>query len=53
MPPDRIICTVPFTDGVLRPVYLDADDRQYVFDWGGKPVYGVWMLGDEPVVVGG
>jgi hypothetical protein len=43
------VATVPFTDGVARPVY-EEDDRQYVIDDGGERVYGVWILADEPVI---
>lgn len=53
MPTKQPLGTVPFTDGVERQVLLDADDRQFVIDGGGDRVYGVWILVDEPVVVGG
>jgi hypothetical protein len=29
--------SIPFIDGILRPVFLDADGRQYVLDNDGKP----------------
>jgi hypothetical protein len=50
----RVIGRVPFTDGVMRDVYEDADGRQWVAGHDGEPVYGVWLLpADEPVVVEG
>jgi hypothetical protein len=50
----RIIGRVPFTDGVVRDVYEDADGRQWVVGHDGEKVYGVWLLpADEPVIVGG
>jgi hypothetical protein len=45
------IGVVPFIDGISRPVYLGADGRQYVLDDDGQPVYGVWILIDEPEFV--
>lgn len=36
----RPIASVPFVDGVERPVYLDADGRQLVYDDDGMPVAG-------------
>lgn len=55
MPP---IASVPFTDGVTRPVYVDPDGRQYVVGPDGEKVHGVWVLTDEvledaPLVVEG
>jgi hypothetical protein len=41
---------VLFVDGVARPVYLDADGRQYVHGDAGKPVYGTWVYIDEPEI---
>jgi hypothetical protein len=45
------ISSIPFVDGVTRPVYLDADGRQFVLDVDGTPIYGVWVLIDEPEFV--
>jgi hypothetical protein len=45
------IGSIPFVDGVSRPVYLDADGRQCVLDDDGKPIYGVWIYIDEPEIV--
>jgi hypothetical protein len=42
---------VPFIDGITRPVILGADGRQCVLDDDGQPIYGVWILIDEPEVV--
>jgi hypothetical protein len=46
-----------FVDGIRRPVYLDDDGRQYVYD-DGQRVYGVWLPpvmepADEPIILGG
>jgi hypothetical protein len=50
----RVIGRVPFTDGVVRDVYEDADDRQWVIGHDGERVYGVWLPPPvEPVVVAG
>jgi hypothetical protein len=46
-----VIATVPFTDGVERPIFLDAHGRQYVIDDDGNRVYGVWVYVDEPLIV--
>ena len=42
-----------FVDRVSRPVYLDADGRQYAIDDDGRQVYGVWVDLDEPEIVEG
>jgi hypothetical protein len=42
---------VPFIDGITRPVILGADGRQYVLDDDGQPIYGEWILIDEPELV--
>jgi hypothetical protein len=40
----------PFVGGVTRPVYEDADGRQWVVGYDGEPAYGVWLRPpDEPV----
>src|SRR5207244_1712994 len=40
-----------FTDGITRPVFEDADGRQFVDD-DGQRVYGVWLVpADEPAIV--
>ena len=49
----RTIAEVPFTDGVVRLVFEDADGGQYVVDNGGEPVKGIWVLVDEPLIAGG
>jgi hypothetical protein len=36
----RRIGRVPFTDGIDRDVYEDAEGRQYVRDGDGGKVYG-------------
>jgi hypothetical protein len=51
MAASRSLGTVPFTGGVDRKVFLDEDGRQFVVDGNGDPVYGVWILVDEPVHV--
>ena len=45
------INSIPFIDGITRLVYLDADERQYLLDDKGQPVYGVWIYVDEPEIV--
>jgi hypothetical protein len=36
---------------VVRDVREDADGRQWVTDYDGERVYGIWMAAaDEPVV---
>jgi hypothetical protein len=46
----RIVGRVPFTDGVERDVYEDANGRQWVVGYSGERVYGVWLPpSDEPV----
>ena len=47
----RIIGSREFTDGSQREVYEDDDGRQFVLDDEGQPVYGVWIVVDEPVIV--
>jgi hypothetical protein len=42
---------IPFTDGIVRPVFLDAGGRQYILDNEGQPLYGVWVYIDEPEIV--
>jgi hypothetical protein len=45
------IGSIPFVDGITRPVFLDADERQYVLDADGNRVYGFWINIDEPIIV--
>ena len=45
------IGSIPFADGIARPAFLDAGDRQYLLDEEGQPVYGVWVYIDEPEMV--
>jgi hypothetical protein len=45
------IGSIPFIDGIPRPVFLDMDGRQYVLDNDGNPVYGSWIYIDEPLIV--
>ena len=45
------IGSIPFIDGIVHDVFLDADGKQYVFDNDGQPVYGVWIYIDEPEIV--
>jgi hypothetical protein len=48
----RAVGRVPFTDGVTRYVYEDADGRQWVVGHDGERVFGVWVApADEPVVI--
>jgi hypothetical protein len=42
MPADRPIGFRRFSDGTTRPVFLDHDGRQYIFN-DGRPVHGVWL----------
>jgi hypothetical protein len=39
----RILGRIPFTDGVDRDVYEDAEGWQYVQDEDGGMVYGTWL----------
>jgi hypothetical protein len=39
----RIVGRVPFVDGVTRDVYEGEDGRQWVVEYGGERVYGVWL----------
>ena len=45
------IATVPFIDGTTRDVYFDLDGRQFLQDDDGTPIYGEWILIDEPEVI--
>ena len=47
MTPDAIIGRVLFTDGILRPVFVDAAGNQYVIDRQDRRVFGVWILVDD------
>ena len=47
MPADGPIGSIPFTDGATRPVFLDADGRQYILGDDQNRVYGVWIYIDE------
>jgi hypothetical protein len=40
-----------FIDGITRPVYLDADGRQFVLDDDSNRVYGFRINIDEPIIV--
>jgi hypothetical protein len=44
---------MPFTDGVIRPVFVDTDGHQYVVDDGGELVKGVRILADDPQIADG
>jgi hypothetical protein len=44
---------VPFTDGVVRPVFEHADGGQCVVDDSGEQVKGFWILADEPLTADG
>jgi hypothetical protein len=49
--PPRPIDERLFTDGTMRPVFEDAEGRQFVED-GGERVYGIWLVpADEPQLV--
>ena len=41
------IGSIPFADGIARPAFLDAGDRQYLLDEEGQPVYGEWVYVSE------
>ncbi len=45
------IGTREFVGGIVRDVYEDADGRQFVYDDDEEPVYGVWLLVDEPTSI--
>jgi hypothetical protein len=45
------IGTVPFIDGINRPVFLDANGRQFVLDDDGQPVFGTRVYIDEPLIL--
>jgi hypothetical protein len=45
------LASIPFIDGVISPVYVGDDGRQYVLDDEGRPIYGVWVHSDEPLIV--
>ena len=47
---EKPIGSIPFTDGIARPAFLDAGGRQYILDEEGQPVYGVWVYIDEPEI---
>jgi hypothetical protein len=32
-----------FTDGTMRPVFLDQDGRQFIHDDDGQPASGTWI----------
>ena len=32
-----------FMDGSIRPVYLDANGKQYILDHGDTPIVGMWL----------
>jgi hypothetical protein len=42
MPTDRPIGYRRFSDDTTRPVFLDQDGRQYIFN-DGRPCHGVWL----------
>jgi hypothetical protein len=46
---EKPIGSIPFTDGIVRPVFLDAGG--YILDDEGQLVYGVWVYIDEPEIV--
>jgi hypothetical protein len=48
---DHPIASIPFLDGTVRPVYLDANGRQFVQDDAGDRVYGTWVYINEPDLV--
>jgi hypothetical protein len=50
MTPDPIIGRVLFTDGIVRPVFLDGGGGQYVIDRDGHTrCYGTWLAEHEDV----
>jgi hypothetical protein len=54
MNPDPIVGSRLFVDGAERPVYVDAQGRQYVLGQDAEVVHGQWLPpADEPVVVEG
>jgi len=56
MPTDRPIGFRRFSDSTTRPVFLDQDSRQYIFN-DGRPYHGVWIKlcrwdqADDPVPI--
>jgi hypothetical protein len=49
---DRVIGRRPFTDGLERDLYEDAEGRQYVLNGDGPKVYDQWLWpADEPHVI--
>lgn len=44
---DAIVGSRPFIDGSTRPVYLDANGRQYILDHGDTPIHGTWLQPNE------
>ena len=47
-----IIGRIPFTDGIERDVFEDAEGRQHVIGYDGEPVFGVRLPpADEPLAV--
>jgi hypothetical protein len=48
----RVIGERRFLDGSTRPVFEDAEGRQYVVEDEGNTAYGVWLPpADEPTLV--
>jgi hypothetical protein len=45
--PDPVLGHRLFTDGVSRPVFLDAAGKQHVVGPDGERVPGVWVLPPE------
>jgi hypothetical protein len=41
--PEPIIGRTLFTDGIVRPIFLDACGEQYVHDWQSRQIYGCWL----------
>ena len=42
-PPAVVVGSRLFMDGSIRPVYLDANGKQYILDHGNTPIHGRWL----------
>jgi hypothetical protein len=53
--PDQLVGYRPFPNRAKRPIFQQADGRQYVLDDDGNKEYGVWQIPEDrpPVLVQG
>jgi hypothetical protein len=42
-PPPVVVGSRLFMDGSIRPVYLDANGKQFILDHGDTPIHGMWL----------